>query len=140
MKKLVVLASLIMMALLSSCTDNKEVETAAKGFLEHSSRGEFNEAKKYADEGLSTMLGMAAGMYDAATIEKIKQQDVKIEILSSEIKDDHATVKFKTSLKDGKDTAKEDEIELVKIGEDWKVTLGDKNPFGGGGSNTAPAK
>ncbi len=68
---------------------------------------------------------------------KEKNKDVKVDIVSSEVKDSIATVKYKVSGIEGA-TADEKKLELVKKDGEWKVDM-KKEGMGGGTPPPAPA-
>jgi hypothetical protein len=127
MKKVIAVFAFLSMAMLVSCSGNGP-EVAAKKFLEAISSAEFAEAKKYCDDSTAGMIGMMEGMVTPDKKAEIKKQDVKIEITSSEVKDSTATVKYIATSKDKRDEKQEKELKLVKVGDDWKVTMGKENP------------
>ena len=142
MKKLFSIIAFMSMAMLVSCNDaQSKAESTAKNFLDANAKADFAEAKKYCDANTAMMLGMLEGMIDAAKKEEIKSKDIKINIISTEVKDNTAVVKYKVVSKGSPETS-EKTVDLIKEGEDWKVTMGDKNPFAGsrgGGAPTPPS-
>jgi len=140
MKKLFSIVAFLSMAMLVSCSDNK-VEATAKSFLESTANADFAEAKKYCDEATGSMLGMAEGMIDPAKREEIKKQGIKIQIVSSEVKDSTAVVKYQSTSKDKpKAEGEPKELKLVKVGDEWKVTMGKEAPKGGVPAPPAPGQ
>lgn len=64
---------------------------------------------------------------------ELKDADVKTEIISSEVKDDKATVKYKsTGGKSG--NSAEQTLQLVKVDGKWKVTIDKENANKEGGA------
>jgi len=138
MKKLFSIIAFMSMAMLVSCNNEQsKAESTAKSFLEANAKADFAEAKKYCDANAAMMIGMLEGMIDAAKKEEIKSKDIKINIISSEVKDNTAVVKYKVVSKGSPETS-EKQLDLVKEGEEWKVTLGNKGPVGGPNGGTAP--
>ncbi|TRW26568.1 DUF4878 domain-containing protein [Flavobacterium zepuense] len=138
MKKIFSIIAFMSMAMLVSCNDaQSKAESTAKSFLEANANADFAEAKKYCDANAAMMIGMLEGMIDAAKKEEIKSKDIKINIISTEVKDNTAVVKYKVVSKGSPETS-EKQLDLIKEGEDWKVTLGNKTP-NGSTAPTAPA-
>jgi hypothetical protein len=140
MKKLLLFVSFMSLTLLVSCSGNGP-EGVAKKFLNALNNGEFEEAKKYADEKTGQMLGMLGGMMTPEQKEEIKKKKATVEIVSSEEKDGKATVKYKIITED-KATADNAEktLELIKVGDEWKVSMDKegKNKENGMGAPAAP--
>lgn len=130
MKKVIAVFAFLSMAMLVSCSGNGP-ETAAKKFLDAVTTGEFAEAKKYCDDNTAGMIGMMEGMVTPEKKAELTKEGVTIKITSSEIKDDKATVKYTTTTKAKSEPSEEKEIKLVKVGDEWKVTMGKENPAGG---------
>ncbi len=127
MKKVIAVIAFLSMAMLVSCSGNGP-EGVAQKFLEATSNGEFAEAKKYCDETTAGMIGMMEGMVTPEKKEEIKKEDLKVQIKSSEVKEDKATVKYTTTSKTKPEPSEEKELKLIKVGDDWKVTMGKENP------------
>jgi len=127
MKRVIAVFAFLSMAMLVSCSGNGP-EAAAKKFLDATANGDFAEAKKYCDESTAGMIGMMEGMITPEKKEEIKKEGLKIEIKSSEVKDDKATVKYTSSSKSKPEPSDEKELKLVKVGDEWKVTMGKENP------------
>ena len=109
----------------ASCGNDNDPEAVAKKFLDHVNKGEFKEAKEYCDEQTASLIGMMEGMAGDKTKE-LKDSDVKVEIVSSEVKEDKATVKYKTSGGKSANSA-EQTLNLVKVDGKWKVTIDKEN-------------
>lgn len=143
MKKIIAVFAFLSLGLLVSCGNENGPEGVAKKFLEAVNKGEFDEAKKYTDEQTGQMLGMVGGMMTPEKKEEAKKKDIKVEIVSSEVKDSIATVKYKLTGKDAEGTD-EKTLALKKVGDDWKVTINkeDKNKEGvpGAAAPAAPAE
>lgn len=114
-KKSVLLPFMMLAIVMVSCgKDENGPEAVAEKFLNHIENGEFKEAKAYCDDTTGSMIGMLESFQDAMP----KKEDVKpVEILSSEVKDDQATVTYKGS----KD--EEEKITLKKIDGSWKISI-----------------
>ena len=140
MKKVIALVAFLSMTMLVSCSGNGP-EGVAKKFVELTTQGEFGEAKKYCDEKTGQLLGMAESMIPADKKAEAKKQKVNVEIISSEIKDDTAKVKYRATVegdKAGSENSGEKTLDLVKVDGKWKVTIdkenGDKEGMGGKGA------
>ncbi|MEZ0005233.1 hypothetical protein ABH942_000584 [Flavobacterium sp. 28YEA47A] len=108
-----------------SCSNDSNPEAVAEKFLNHVNKGEFKEAKEYCDEQTASLIGMMESMAGAKK-DELKKNDAKVEIISSEVKDDKATVKYKTV--GGKaETSAEQTLNLVKVDGKWKVTIDKEN-------------
>lgn len=138
MKKIIAVFAFLSMALLVSCSGGNSPEDVAKKFLEATNKGEYGEAKKYADEKTGQMLGMVEGMMPPDKKEEMKKKPVTVEIISSEEKDSIATVKYK--LTGEGQTGDEKSLDLKKEKGDWKVTINkeDKNKEGAPGAMPPP--
>lgn len=122
MRKVIFYLVVAMSALFVSCSGNGP-EAAAKNFVEHTSKGEFAEAKKYCTERTAAMVSMLEGMAGEKAAEmKEKNKDIKVNIVSSEIKEDKAKVKYTVSGGEGGDSS-EKELDLVKEEDEWKVDM-----------------
>lgn len=109
-----------------SCSNDSNPEAVAEKFLNHVNKGEFKEAKEYCDEQTASLIGMMESMAAGAKKDELKNNDAKVEIISSEVKDDKATVKYKTV--GGKaPNAAEQTLNLVKVDGKWKVTIDKEN-------------
>ncbi len=121
---LMLFVALLSMTMLVSCSGNGP-EGVAKKFLELTNKGEFSKAKEYCDDSTAALIGMAENMAKDK-VEAMKEQNVKIEILSSEVNEegDKATVKYK-KIEEGQtaEDSLEKEITLKKIDGDWKVSI-----------------
>lgn len=122
MRKLVFGLSMMASLLLVSCSGGGP-EGTVEQFVKHTSKGEFEEAKKYGTESTNGLLSMAQQFAGAQAAEmKEKNKDVKVEIVTSDIKDSIATVKYKvTGVADPSNDEKE--IKLVKQDGEWKVDM-----------------
>lgn len=119
-----------------SCSNDSNPEAVAEKFLNHVNKGEFAEAKEYCDEQTASLIGMMESMV-AGKKDEMKKLDAKVEIISSEVTDDKATVKYKTtSTKEPAGT--EQTLNLVKVDGKWKVTIDKENANKEGGAK-APA-
>lgn len=116
----------------ASCSSDNDPEAVAKKFLDHVNKGEFKEAKEYCDEQTASLIGMMEGMAGDKTKE-LKDSDVKVEIVSSEVKDDKATVKYKSTGGKSANSA-EQTLNLVKVDGKWKVTIDKENANKEGGA------
>ncbi len=120
----------------ASCSSDNDPEAVAEKFLNHVNKGEFKEAKEYCDEQTASLIGMMESMAGDKTKE-LKDQNIKTEIISSEVKDDKATVKYKsTGGKAGATTGAEQTLNLVKVDGKWKVTIDKENANKEGGAKT----
>lgn len=107
---------------LFSCSGNGP-EGVTKEFVKHTSQGEFAEAKELCTEKTASLLSMAEGFAGDKIAEmKEKNKDIDVEIVSSDVKDDKATVKYKVTGGENID-AQEKELDLVKVDGDWKVDI-----------------
>ncbi|KGO79530.1 hypothetical protein Q763_13345 [Flavobacterium beibuense F44-8] len=123
MKQLKLAALALVLSLsLSSCSGNGPEDTAKK-FIEYTNQGKFSKAKELSTDKTAAMLGMAEGFAQGKMEEmKEKNKDVKVEITSSEVNEDKATVKFK--LTGGENTSgSENQLNLVKVDGEWKVDM-----------------
>lgn len=107
-----------------SCSNDGNPEAVAEKFLNHINKGEFNEAKEYCDEQTASLIGMMESMV-ADKKEEMKNNKEKIEIISSEVKDDKAKVKYKST--GGEAAGVEKSLDLVKVDGKWKVTFDKEN-------------
>lgn len=120
MKKIIALFSFLSLTLLVSCGGGNGPEDVAQKFAEARAKGDYTTAKTYADATTGQMLDMLDQIMPKEEKEKQKKLDVKIEIISSEVKDSTAVVKFKST--SDKKTSEEQKLDLKKIKGDWKVT------------------
>jgi len=117
--KMIALAAVLSFSLYS-CSDN-EPETTAKNFINLTNQGEFAEAKKLGTEQTASFLSMSENLLGDKKAEmKEKAKDLKIEILSSDIKEDKAKVTYKVI---GANIDKEQHLDLVKVDGAWKVDI-----------------
>ena len=119
-----------------SCSNDSNPEAVAEKFLNHVNKGEFAEAKEYCDEQTASLIGMMESMV-AGKKDEMKKLDAKVEIISSEVTDDKATVKYKTT-STKEPTGTEQTLNLVKVDGKWKVTIDKENANKEGGAK-APA-
>lgn len=110
--------SLLLALLLVSCGANKPDKVAVK-FLEASAQKNYAEAKKYCDNSSAELLDMVSSFSE---ISGEKPEESLISILSSDIKDDMATITYKTDKSE-----EEKKLTLKKIEGEWKVALGKEN-------------
>lgn len=133
--KTFMLLAFVSFGFLASCSNDNDPEAVAEKFLNHVNKGEFKEAKEYCDEQTAQLIGMMESMV-AGKKDEMKNADAKVEIISSEIKDDKATVKYKTT--GGKEAATtEQSLQLVKVDGKWKVTIDKENMNKEGGAKGA---
>lgn len=120
MRKLFLFVAFFSLSLMVSCTGSGP-EGVAKSFLEHTNKGEFEEAKKYCDEQTAGLLSMAQSMA-GGKIEEMKEKDRDVKILSSEVNEEgnKAVVKYQLS-ENGESVEKE--LDMVKVDDEWKATM-----------------
>ncbi|NDI99314.1 DUF4878 domain-containing protein [Flavobacterium sp. LaA7.5] len=120
---LMLFVALLSMSMFVSCSENGP-EKVAKNFLELTSKGEFEKAKEYCDEDTAALLAMAESL-GGKMKEEMKDKNVEIKILSSEINEEgnKATVKYTESTEGEESASGEKSIDLVKIDDDWKVSM-----------------
>lgn len=119
LKKHLLVPFLAVSLILVSCgKDENGPEAVSEKFLNHIENGDFNEAKAYCDETTGSMIGMLASFQDAMPK---KEQVVPVVIISSEVKDDFATVTYKASKEE------EEKITLKKIDGVWKIAINKEN-------------
>lgn len=129
MKKVIAVLALASMSLFVACSGNGPEGTAEK-FVLHSTKGEFEEAKKYGTESTGRLLSMAEALGGEKIAEmKEKNKDAKVDIISSEVKDTTAVVKYKVTGMEGNDGT-ERSLNLVKRDNDWKVNMSKENGSG----------
>lgn len=130
MRKVVFFLAMMATTFFVSCSGNGP-EGVAEKFIVHSSKGEFAEAKKYCTESTGQLLSMAEA-FAGDKINEIKEKNkgIKVDIVSSEVKDSTATVSYKVSGIEGA-AAEEKSLDLVKRSGDWKVNINKENPAGG---------
>jgi len=134
MRKLAAIIVLAATGLLASCSGNGP-EGVAEKFVVHSTKGEFAEAKKYCTESTGKLLSMAEAFAgDKIKDLKEKNKDVKVDIVSSEVQDTTAVVKYK--LTGVEDATEEKSLDLVKRNDEWKVNVSKEN----GGGSAVPAE
>ncbi len=121
MKKLFSVLAILSLTLFVSCSGGGTPESVAEKFILASSKGDFEEAKKYCDEKTGSMLGMMAGSMSEKDKEEAKKMDVKFEVVSSDVKEETAVVKYKMTAKG--ETSPEQSMDLKKVDGDWKVTI-----------------
>ncbi len=131
-KKVMMLVAFVSFTALTSCSGDNP-EAVAEKFLNHVNKAEFEEAKKYCDKKTGELIGMMASMAGGKT-EEMKNKDIKTEIISSEIKDEKASVKYKIVGKDAPADSKEQSIDLIKEDGKWKVTIDKENANKEGGA------
>jgi hypothetical protein len=76
------------------------------------------DAIKAATEAFGSWVGGMKGTWDKATRNRTIE---KIKILNEEIRGDKAKVRYRIHFKDG--SAKDDDVNLVKEGGQWKITV-----------------
>lgn len=86
--------ALLLAVFMASCSSNHPEAVAVK-FLEAGSQMDFEGAKKYCDESTGALLDMAASFAKMAPQDK-KPEKVTFTVVSSEVKEDTATVIYKT--------------------------------------------
>ena len=119
--KLIAITTLLSLSLFS-CSGNGP-EGVTKKFVKLTSQGEFTEAKELCTEKTASLLSMAEGFAgDKISEMKEKNKDVDVEIVSSEVNDDKATVKYKVTGIENNDN-QEKSLDLVKVDGDWKVDI-----------------
>ena len=111
---------------LTSCSNEGNPEAVAEKFLNHINNGEFAEAKEYCDEQTASLIGMMESMAGDKKNE-LKDSGVKTEIISSEVKEDKATVKYKSTGGTKGATGAEQTLNLIKVDGKWKVTIDKEN-------------
>ena len=121
MKKIMMIATILSVMLLASCGKNSGPTGVAEKFLEHTSKGEFEEAKAYCDEPTAGLIGMAGAMITPEKKAELLKKDIKVDMISEEVKDSTAVVKYKVT-GEGEDGS-EKTIDLKKIKDDWKVSI-----------------
>lgn len=121
MKKLFSVLALLSLTLFVSCSGGDSPESVAEKFIMATSKGEFEEAKKYCDENTASMIGMMAGAMGEKEKEEAKKMEVKMDVISTDIKDDTAVVKYKMTAKG--ETSPEQKMDLKKVDGEWKVTI-----------------
>lgn len=127
-KPIMLFLMLMSMTMLVSCSGDGP-EGVAKKFLELTNKGEFEKAKEYCDKDTAALIGMMESMAKNKA-EEMKDKDVKIVIISSEVNEegDKAKVTYKSIEEEQtEDTATEKQLDLVKIDGDWKVTIDKEN-------------
>jgi len=135
--KTFMLIAFVSFGFLASCSNDSNPEAVAEKFLNHVNKGEFKEAKEYCDEQTAQLIGMMESMV-AGKKEEMKNADAKVEIISSEVKEDKATVKYKISNPKEPATA-EQTLQLVKVDGKWKVTIDKENMNKEGGAKGTEA-
>jgi Domain of unknown function (DUF4878) len=120
MKKLSSVMAILSLTLFVSCSGGGSPESVVEKFLGHVYKGEVEEAKKYSDENTASNLSEMAGRITPEKKEELKKMDTKIEVISSDIQDETAVVKYKTTSKG--ETSREQTIILIKVDGDWKVS------------------
>lgn len=126
MKTLINKITLILVAvtftLFVSCSEGNTPETVAKSFLLHTTKGEFAKAKKYADPATLSMFETIEKLGGEKMVEEAKKQEITIEILSSEVNENTAIVKYRSKSKENKNES-EQSINLTKIDGKWKASI-----------------
>jgi hypothetical protein len=118
-KKATLLSFIFIFTVLVSCVkDDKSPEVIAEIFLNHIEKGEFNDAKLYCDEKTASMIEVLESF--ATSFPKKDTIDL-VEILSSEIKDEQATVTYSMSKKE------EEQLTLKKVDGQWKISIDKEN-------------
>lgn len=125
MKKLVTLAVAGTFALgLTACGSDNGPEKAVEDFVAAASDKDYAALCDAFDPEIIKTLEDADPGKDCATIFKENEKDLnipddpKVEILGSEVSDDEKTATVQVKNEDGK----EDEIELKKVDDEWKIT------------------
>lgn len=125
MKKLVTLAVASTFALgLTACGSDNGPEKAVEDFVAAASDKDYAALCDAFDPEIIKTLEDADPGKDCATIFKENEKDLnipddpKVEILGSEVSDDEKTATVQVKNEDGK----EDEIELKKVDDEWKIT------------------
>lgn len=119
-----------------SCSNDSNPEAVAEKFLNHINNGEFAEAKEYCDEPTAQLIGMMESVMGGKK-DEMKNLNAKAEIISSEVNEDKATVKYKTT-STKEPNAVEQSLQLVKVDGKWKVSIDKENANKEGGMK-APA-
>jgi hypothetical protein len=118
-KKATLLSFIFILTVLVSCMkDDHSPEVIAEKFLNHIEKAEFKEAKLYCDEKTASMIEVLESF--ATSFPKKDTIDL-VEILSSEIKDDQATVPYSMSKKE------EEQLTLKKVDGQWKISIDKEN-------------
>ncbi|MDG4949453.1 DUF4878 domain-containing protein [Weeksellaceae bacterium KMM 9724] len=102
--------------LLISCSTGPE--KAAKNFSENLAKGKVDEAKKYATESTGKLLDFTSGFGGLKV-----DPDFKFKFIKDSIVDNRAWVTFKD---ESKESAKEQDIELVKVDGEWLIHVESK--------------
>ncbi|MDO4228307.1 MAG: DUF4878 domain-containing protein [Capnocytophaga sp.] len=118
MKKILFIVMFFVAFLITSCSSNSPKAVAEK-FITAMENGDFEEAKKYADDSMGQLLGMLGGLEKDLQKEKEKK---KITITRAEEDGDKAKVFYKV---EGEE--KEKDIDLKKVDGKWKVTFNKEN-------------
>ncbi|GAA8850495.1 hypothetical protein DUHN55_34110 [Helicobacter pylori] len=125
MKKLVTLAVAGTFALgMTACGSDNGPEKAVEDFVAAAKDKDYAALCDAFDPEIIKTLEDADPGKDCATIFKENEKDLnipddpKVEILGSEIADDEKTATVQVKNEDGK----EDEIELKKVDDEWKIT------------------
>lgn len=118
-KKATLLSFIFILTVFVSCMkDDNSPEVIAEKFLNHIEKAEFKEAKLYCDEKTASMIEVLESF---ATSFPKKDAVDSVEILSSEIKDDQATVTYSMSKKE------EEQLTLKKVDGQWKISIDKEN-------------
>jgi Domain of unknown function (DUF4878) len=121
MKKIITAVAFLSLALTVSCSNENGPEGVTEKFIEASFKANFEESKKYADEKTASMIDiMILGLPDDQ-MEKMKKNDIDVKIISSDVKDSTAVVKYSV-VENGKDSG-EKALDLKKINDEWKVSI-----------------
>lgn len=114
--------ALILFLTISSCSGNSP-ENVAKSFFDNMYSGNFEAAKEYGTTDTKSMLSMmeSFGAKDQFK-DKMKDADVKVEVLETNVDGDAATCKLKIS--DSKsDKTEEVDVKLKKVDGKWLVDM-----------------
>lgn len=124
--KLIAITALLSLSLFS-CSENGPEVTAEK-FINLTNQGDFAEAKKLGTKNTAEFLSMLESMLGDQRAEmKEKNKDLKIEIISTDVKDDTAKVTYKVT---GGGEGKDQHLDLVKINGEWKADINLQNAMG----------
>lgn len=125
MNKLIKMAVIAVGAAAMFAGCSKGPDEVALKFVESFGNGDVETACKYATKQTGALLALAKGMAENDSDMK-KMKGAKFEVVETKIDGDSATVKIKTTTKDGK-VDEGDPVTLIKEDGDWKVNVKKEN-------------
>ena len=115
---------------LSACSNNGPSAVAVE-FTKALYKGDSDKAVSYCTESTQQMVGLIMGFDSSSSLEEMHKSNPNVKVISTEVSEDgnSATVKVEVTnyydIKSKKIVKEpsEQELDLVKVNDEWKVTL-----------------